>query len=119
MNVFKRLLGLEEEKQKRPEQAVIVQFTYGKTDMQLIFDLESRLEEAIVKAGVGEFDGNDMAQDGSEGFLYMYGPDADKLFEVIEPILEDSDFLQGASAKIRYGPPEEGVPVKRLIIGSS
>jgi hypothetical protein len=54
----------------------------------------------------GELDGHEIAMDGSDGFMYIYGPSADRLFEVIEPVLKATDFMQGAKAQLRYGPPE-------------
>jgi hypothetical protein len=95
--------------QKAPEHAVIVHFTYGSTDLKRLFELEHRLEAAISAAGVGEYDGNEVAVDGSDGYLYMYGPDADKLFDVIRPILETTSFMRGAEVRKRYGPPQDGV----------
>jgi hypothetical protein len=52
--------------------------------------LEKKLETAVGAAKVGEFDGNEMAVDGSDGFLYMYGPDADQLFDAVKPVLESA-----------------------------
>lgn len=95
--------------QKAPEHAVIVHFAYGSTDLQRLFELEQQLESAISAAGVGEYDGNEVAVDGSDGYLYMYGPDADKLFEAIRPILEKTTFMRGAEVRKRYGPPRDGV----------
>lgn len=95
--------------QKAPEHAVIVHFMYGSTDLERLFELEHRLEAAISAAGVGEYDGNEVAVDGSDGYLYMYGPDADKLFDVIRPILETTLFMRGAEVRKRYGPPQNGV----------
>jgi hypothetical protein len=95
--------------QKAPEHAVIVHFTYGSTNLDRLFELEHQLEAAISAAGVGEYDGNEVAVDGSDGRLYMYGPDADKLFEIIRPILEATSFTRGAEVKKRYGPPQDGV----------
>ena len=92
-----------------PEQAVIVHFSYGSTDLQPLSALEDKLEHAIAAAGVGEFDGNEVAADGSDGYLYMYGQDADRLFEAVEPVLESSQFMRGAKVIKRYGPPEDGV----------
>ena len=46
-----------------------------------------------------------LAVDGSDGTLYMYGPDADRLFAAIKPALEACAFMKGAVAKLRYGPP--------------
>ena len=90
------------------EQAVIVHFNYGSTDLSRLFALEGKLEKAIEQAKAGEFDGNEIATDGSDGFLYMYGLDADRLFEVIKPALEGTDFMDGAEVTRRYGPAQSG-----------
>jgi len=91
---------------KVPEQAVIVHFQYGSTDLSRLFALQHRLEDAIAAAKAGELDGNEIAVDGSDGFYFMYGPDADRLFTVILPILNSSEFMKGAEIKRRYGPPD-------------
>ena len=70
-----------------PEHAVVVHFTYGTTDLSRLFSLENELRSAIERAAAGEYDGNEMAMDGSDGYLYMYGPNADALFEVVRPSL--------------------------------
>jgi len=101
------------------EHAVIVHFRYGSTDLSRIFTLEDRLEAAIKSANVGEFDGNEIAADGSDGYLYMYGPDADSLFRVIKPILDTTSFMQGAKVKMRYGPPGSNTSEIEVVIESS
>ncbi len=75
------------------EHAVIVEFHYGQSDLNPLFSLEDRLRTAIESAGCGEYDGHEIAMDGSDGTLYMYGPNADKLFEVVEPILRAGPFM--------------------------
>ena len=82
MGLLDRLFG----KRKRagvpvPEHAVIVY--YGSTDLSRLTALEEELSQAIAVAGVGEFDRNEVATDGSDGFLYMYGPNADALFGAV------------------------------------
>lgn len=97
-------------KKKRPvEQALIVRFPYGEADLAPLFALEERLEAAIVEAKAGEYDGNEVATDLSDGSLYMYGPDADRLFAVVRPILQACPFMRQATVTLRYGPPEPGV----------
>lgn len=91
------------------EHAVIVSFRYGSTDLSRLFALEDRLERAIDAARAGEFDGNEVAADGSHGTLYMYGADADALFAAVRSVLESTDFMKGASVRLRYGPPGAGV----------
>jgi hypothetical protein len=89
----------------KSEHAIIIHFTYGSTDLSRLFTLEDQLEHAITQAGTGELDGHEIAVDGSDGYLYMYGPDADRLFETIKPILKSTSFMLGAEVTKRYGPP--------------
>ena len=93
----------------KKDQSVIVHFTYGTTDLTPLFALEDRLEAAITANKSGEFDGDEVAVGGADGFLYMYGPDADRLLATILPILEAVPFMKGAKATKRYGPPDPGV----------
>jgi hypothetical protein len=39
----------------------------------------------------------------------MYGPNAEVLFKTVKQTLEATDFMSGAKAKLRFGPPEDGV----------
>ncbi len=98
------------------DHAVIVHFNYGSTDLSRLFELEGKLEAAITAAKAGEYDGNEIAVDGSDGTLYMYGPDADRLFQVVEPILKITPFMSGAKVTVRYGPPTDGVREKEVTI---
>lgn len=92
-----------------PEHALIVKFQYRSTNLDLLFATEDRLEAAILAAKAGELDGHEIAVDGTDGTFYMYGPDADKLYKAVEPVLRATPFLKGAVVTRRYGPPEDGV----------
>ena len=100
------------------EHAVIVHFSYGSTDLSQLFALEDELVAALEEVDAGEFDGNEMAADGSDGIRYLYGPDANKLFDAIKPVLESTDFMKGARAKLRFGPPNEGTREVDVLIGA-
>ena len=100
------------------DHAVIVRFDYGQTDLSPLYELEDQLIAAIESAEVGEFDGNEVAVDGSDGTLYMYGPDADRLFEVVRPVLASATCIRNAVATIRYGPPEDGVKEREVTIAA-
>jgi hypothetical protein len=100
----------------KDEHAVVVHFAYGSKDLKNLFALEDELEKAILAAGAGEYDGNEVATDGSDGYLYMYGLNADNLFTAIKPILEKTPFMRGAKAKLRYGPPQAGSQEKIIVI---
>ncbi len=99
------------------EQAVIAHFNYGSTDLTRLFETADRLKTAIEEAEVGEYDGHEIAVDGSDGTFYMYGPSADRLAEVVLPVLESTKFMAGAVVKVRYGPPAEGVDERLIRIG--
>jgi hypothetical protein len=109
-----KLAALEEK--PKFEHAVVVHFSYGSTDLKPLFALEERLESAIAQAAVGEYDGNEVATDGSDGYLYMYGPDADALLQAVKPILEGASFMRGAKARLRYRPPQTGAKERIVVI---
>ena len=89
------------------EQAVIVHFALSDSEFgspeerEAIFAFEDQLEQAIAKASAGEFDGNEFG--GGECVLYMYGPDADRLFAAVEPLLKGFPPAAGGHAIKRYG----------------
>lgn len=89
------------------EHAVIVIFDYGSTDLGALFEVETRLEEVIAAADVGDYDGNEIAVDGSDGTLFMYGPDADALFAAVRETLLKSECLSNVRISLQYGPVDD------------
>jgi hypothetical protein len=89
------------------EQAVIIHLPMkgGKfgapADHEAVIALEERVEKAIADASVGEFDGDEFG--GDKCVLFMYGPDADRLFALVEPILKAAPIASGGYAVKRYG----------------
>lgn len=105
--------------QNEAEQALIVFFEYlGGLDLTPLFELEDELEKAIQENNAGEYDGNEIATDASDGRLFMYGPDADRLLEIAKPILEKSDIIKNVVATLRYRPAEEGTREREVKLGS-
>ena len=70
-------------------------------EREAIFALEDRLTYAIERARAGELDGNEFG--GGECTLYMYGPDADRLYNAIVPVLQMNPLARGGYAIKRYG----------------
>ncbi len=89
---------------------MIVQFDYASDSLDALFEVEERLEAAVAAAGTGDFDGDEIAVDLSDGSLYLYGPDAEALFASVRPILETADCLRDIRAILRFGPPEDDTP---------
>jgi hypothetical protein len=91
------------------EHAVIVHYQltgeeYGTEDeREAVYALEERLEKAIQAAGAGEFDGNEFGD--GEAVLYMYGPDKDLLWSVVETEVRKFPW-RPAYALLRAGGPE-------------
>jgi hypothetical protein len=100
------------------EHAVIIYFQYWKEDLEPLYELALRLEDALSDKDVGVYDGHEIAMDNSHGFLYLYGPNAERLFKEVKGILESTDFLIGALANLRFGPPEDGVSEIEITIGA-
>jgi hypothetical protein len=116
MGIIAKLFGSKSQGSAKPDDhAVIVTFGYGGcTDLGPLFALEDRLMSDIAAAHAGEYDGNEVATDGSDGTLYMYGPDADRLFAAVRSSLEACDFMKGAVVKLRYGPPADGIAEREV-----
>ncbi len=86
---------------------------YGtEEERERISELTDDLEDAIEKHDAGEFDGDEFG--GGQCVLYMYGPDADKVFGAIENVLKKAKIVRGGYAIKRYGPPADGIKEKRV-----
>ena len=91
------------------EQAVLVYLSLSappsasKAELTGLFKLEEQVALAIERARAGEHDGNEIG--GGEFTIYCYGPNGDRLFAAIEPVLRASALAKGARVVIRYGKP--------------
>jgi hypothetical protein len=96
------------------EHAVVVQFNFPEGNLDRIFEIEDQLAKAVERASAGQLDGNEIAVDGRDNLFYLYGPDADKIFTAIEPVLLASEILSEAKVLLRYGPP--GIDTRQNIV---
>jgi len=121
MSIFKRLFGTKPSggaaAREEPQQAVLVHLdgtglpndVYEKCDLATI---EDQLAEIISRERLGEFDGNEIGP--IETTLFMYGPDAERLFAGIEPTLRAYPLCRGARVEIRRGGPGAAMREVRL-----
>jgi hypothetical protein len=98
------------------EHAVIVQFNFPSGDLDRIMEVEDQLAKAVEGTSVGQFDGNEIAVDGRDNLFYMYGPDADKVYAAIEPVLLSSEMLSEGRVLLRYGPPGLDTKHKTIVL---
>jgi len=64
------------------------------TERMEIEAFADQLEAAILEAGVGEYDGDELG--GGECILFFCGPDIDRLLDVLRPLLKHSPLCRGA-----------------------
>jgi hypothetical protein len=91
------------------EQAVLVFIKLGgdafpvPSEREALLALEERVDRAIQGSNLGEFDGNEIG----EGYwrLYSYGPSADRLSEIVIPILSKWPVPAGSYLLKRLGGP--------------
>ena len=74
--------------------------------------IEDRIVAALEGKTLGEFDGNEIGSGGTT--LYLYGPDAEQLFALIEPLLAAYPLCQNARVTIRKGGP--GAPQREVLL---
>lgn len=68
-----------------------------------IHAMTDKLGKALRAHGVGELDGDEFG--GNECVVFMYGPDANKLFAAISPLLRSWPAIAGGYVIKRFGPP--------------
>src|SRR4028119_1034301 len=70
-------------------------------EREAIFRLEDEVEPKVLSSGAGEYDGHEFG--GGFGALYIYGPEADKLFDVVIESVMDRPPRAGSYIVKRYG----------------
>ena len=97
------------------DHAVIVHFgmsddEFGsEAERATLGDLGDRLADVVARAGVGEFDGDEFGN--GEAVLYLYGPDHEQLWRIVEPEVLAST-VRPSFALLRPGGPD--VAARRL-----
>ncbi|MBB1059217.1 hypothetical protein [Marilutibacter spongiae] len=99
------------------EHAVIVSFQYGSPDTGPLAELGEQLRAALGDSGDGEYDGHEIAEDGSDGTFFMYGPDADRILARVKPLLQSHGQLSRLTARLRYGEAGRNAPETVLELG--
>jgi hypothetical protein len=100
------------------EHAVIVQLAlgaehFGDADARaMVRSLERDIRAALGSGSLGALDGNGFG--GGEAVLYLYGPDADKLYGAIEAAVRAVP-LRPAHVILRYGDAGDSTVLQRRI----
>ncbi|WP_412024095.1 hypothetical protein [Burkholderia cepacia] len=98
---------------KPPGPVVMVHFDYDEKDLTRLHALERRLDRAAKQAGAGELGETELHRDGNDGYLYLYGPSADRLYAVARPILKSSGWLTGTEVTLHHASGTETFLMRR------
>ena len=98
------------------EQAVLVYFEYDYPDLSLVFTLQNSLDAVLAGKEIGYLDGNEIDMLTDEITLFMYGPDADALFDAVRPTLEASPFTKDVRIILRYGSPASSAKETQVLL---
>ncbi len=89
------------------DEAVLLHFSVPTTGVRRwesrVQALEDQLTALVEESGVGEFDG--IERDGQAVVFFLYGPDKERLWKALEPVLRSSK-VPLAHALLRAGGPE-------------
>lgn len=75
-------------------------------EVEAMHTLQDQLEKVVTKARAGELDGDEFGA--GMCTIFFYGPDADRLWDALAPVLEKHPFRKGSHATKRYGEPGVG-----------
>ena len=71
------------------------------SERELVQQFAHKIAEAIHQSGLGVYDGDEFGE--GTGGLFMYGADANKLIDLLEPLFRDWKTLKGGYVVKRYG----------------
>lgn len=108
---------------RQGEQAVIIclQFPVGKLQekkaVDALYDLDDIFCNIIQTSGTGTYDGHEFCEGPDEESVrfFMYGPDANRMYDEIKPILQALPRLQEVSIIKQYGEMQEYGYKERLL----
>jgi hypothetical protein len=116
MGPFRKIFGSRPTPES-PQEWIAVYFKltsgseFGSTEERaVVHRFTDKLASVIEEQRAGVFDGDEYGN--GQGALFMYGPNADRLFDVVYPLLSAWELLRGGHAIKRYGMPERSERVE-------
>ena len=87
--------------------SIIICFDYGIKSLDPLHQLGDRLTYLLDQSGEGFYDGHEIAMDDSDGAIYIYAKNAEKIYKMIEPVLFEVEWMHGAIVRLQFGQGEE------------
>lgn len=99
----------------KTEEFLTIHFTdYGNANLNRVFEVSDEIKEALHESRLGEFDGNLLAVDGSDGYLFLFGPNVRELYESIKPILLRTTIFKNADIRLGFQGGKKAIHEKLL-----
>ena len=96
--------------------SVVVYFRFAAADDAPLHAIGAALTQALADAGAGTYDGHEVALlENDDAYLFLTGPDAERLYEAARPVMEGSVLLKGAQVTLRHGPPDDESAAERRV----
>jgi hypothetical protein len=98
-------------------QAVVVTLGFSAQGTPAAHDLAALggdLGDVLEKTKVGHFDGSECIH--GRCALFMYGPDAEKVFDAVKPVLQQGKLTSGASVELRLGPADGRLVIRKVTL---
>lgn len=98
---------------------IYLKFPIGKLDnpkaLNAVYDLEDILFKIVEDNKIGRFDGNEFCDGPNDESVtfFIYGDDADKISDIILPIVSKLPVLSGSHILKKYGTVEKILMLKR------
>jgi hypothetical protein len=100
MGLFRR--STSEKRDPAPQQAVLIHLDASKVTDEF-WELQEKLYDVVGRSGAGEFDGNEIGK--ASATLFAYGPDAERLWGVMNSVLKQFTICDNARVVLRRGGP--------------
>lgn len=85
------------------DHAVIINFWYGKESDDEFYKMTKALFAFMEGSNIGRYDGHEINIDNTDGTLFFYGENAERLYKHILPELLKYKFLHGSDVYLRFG----------------
>lgn len=121
MSIIKKVAKIFSKSKPQPpanDQALIVEVQLPASEdglFEKLSDFEEQVIHQIESASYGEFDGNEIATDGSHARFYIYAPRADMMSDLVAPLFLKQPLVKDASFLLRYGQPGDASTKERTI----
>lgn len=83
--------------------SIIIEFQYGIDSLDPLHGLGDKMAYALDQSDLGYYDGHEIAMDDSDGRYFLYGINAEQMYKVIEPLLFEVDWMEGAEVALFFG----------------